>query len=46
MALILATAVWLLIRAHLQSEGMWEDERPLRAIPLTEEQQRELNKKP
>lgn len=38
MALILATVVWMLIKAHLTNEGMWEVEQPPRAIvPDTEE---------
>ena len=42
MSLILATAIWLLIRGHLISEGVWEEEQPPRARTLTPEEQRAL----
>jgi hypothetical protein len=32
----------MLIKAHLESEGMWEEEQPKRAIPVPEEEQRVL----
>ena len=34
MALILATEVWMLIKAHLTKEGMWKVEQPPRAIEV------------
>jgi len=42
-ALILATVVWMLIKAHLTKEGMWKVEQPKRALPVPEEERRALD---
>jgi YbbR domain-containing protein len=41
-SLILATVIWILIRAHLESEGVWEEDQPKRAIEISEEELRAL----
>ncbi len=40
LALMMATAVWVLIKQHLQSEGLWEEEHPDRARILSDEEER------
>lgn len=42
MSLILATAIWLVIRQQLISEGVWEDRTPPKARSLSPEEQREV----
>lgn len=42
-ALILATVVWMLIKLHLQGEGVWEEENPPRAEPIPEEERSALD---
>ena len=42
MSLILATVVWMLIKAHLEGEGMWVEEQPKRALPIPEDERRAL----
>lgn len=42
MALLLATAIWLVIRAQLISEGVWEEARPLKARILPPEEQQAI----
>jgi len=48
-ALILATAIWMLIRSNLESEGLWVEQNPPRAgepsIEEVEQELRELRKK-
>lgn len=36
-ALVLATAIWMLIRAHLESKGLWVEQNPPRADKPTQE---------
>lgn len=36
-ALILATTIWILIKANLESEGLWVDPRPPKAGQATRE---------
>ena len=40
----MASAIWILIKQHLQSEGLWEDQNPARARILTEEEEREAER--
>ncbi len=37
-ALVMATAIWLLIRGHLISEGIWVERNPKRAEVVTSEE--------
>jgi hypothetical protein len=36
-ALILATAIWMLIKSNLEGEGLWEDPRPPKAGQASKE---------
>ena len=42
--MILATVVWMLIKAHLTKEGMWKVEQPPRALEVPEEERRAIEK--
>lgn len=42
MALILATAIWLVVRAQLISEGVWDEARPRKARTLSPEEQQAI----
>lgn len=37
-ALVMATAIWLLIRGHLISEGIWVERNPKRAEEVNSEE--------
>ena len=44
-ALVLATAIWMLIRSNLESEGLWVEQNPPRADkPSQTELEEELRK--
>jgi hypothetical protein len=41
-SLILAAAIWTVIRAHLVADGTWEDEVPKKALPVSDDERRAI----